>query len=72
MFEKKSKTELEALQNKLRAVTSEKEELQRQIRELASEVGMLAEAAGEGKLDTRGDASKFQGDFSGIVQGVND
>ncbi|MCD6334699.1 MAG: hypothetical protein J7M27_05135, partial [Candidatus Latescibacteria bacterium] len=71
MFEKKSNRELEALRNKLRAVTNEKEELQRQIRELASEVGMLTEAAVEGKLDTRGDASKFQGDFAGIVQGVN-
>jgi len=27
---------------------------------------------GEGKLDTRGDASKFGGDFGKIVQGVND
>ena len=39
---------------------------------LTSEMGMLAEAGAEGKLDTRGDASKFGGDFGKIVQGVND
>jgi methyl-accepting chemotaxis protein len=33
---------------------------------------MLADAAKEGKLDTRADASKHQGDFRAIVQGVND
>ena len=33
---------------------------------------MLADAGVEGKLDTRGDASKFGGDFGKIVQGVND
>ncbi len=38
---------------------------------LVAEMGALAEAGVEGKLDVRGDASKFGGDFSGIVQGVN-
>ncbi|MGB2727492.1 MAG: HAMP domain-containing protein, partial [Halobacteriota archaeon] len=42
------------------------------INGLTAEAGMLAEAAVEGKLDTRGDASKFGGDFAKIVQGVND
>jgi methyl-accepting chemotaxis protein len=57
---------------KFRAIVKEKDELQRQIKELASEVAMLVEAAVEGKLDTRGDAAKFGGDFGKIVQGVND
>ena len=33
---------------------------------------MLAKAAVEGKLATRADATKHQGDFREIVQGVND
>jgi len=39
---------------------------------LISEAGMLTKAAKEGQLDIRGDASKFSGDYAGIVQGVND
>ncbi len=38
---------------------------------LVSEAGMLVEAAVEGKLDTRGDADKFGGDFGKIIEGVN-
>ena len=41
------------------------------INGLTGEMGMLAEAAVEGKLDIRGDATKFGGDFGNIVQGVN-
>jgi methyl-accepting chemotaxis protein len=39
---------------------------------LVAEAAMLTEAVVEGKLDTRGDASKFSGDYARIVQGVND
>ncbi|MBW1833680.1 MAG: methyl-accepting chemotaxis protein, partial [Deltaproteobacteria bacterium] len=39
---------------------------------MTGEMGMMAEAAVEGKLDTRGDAEKFGGDFGKMVQGVND
>ena len=42
------------------------------INGLTAEAGMLREAAIEGKLDTRGDAKKFGGDFGKIVQGVNE
>ena len=42
------------------------------LRDLVSEVGMLSKTAVEGKLETRGDASKFQGGYHDIVQGVND
>ncbi len=42
------------------------------VRSLASEADMLTEAAVAGRLDTRGDASKFGGDFGKIVQGVNE
>jgi len=39
---------------------------------LVAEADMLTKAAVEGRLDTRGDAGKFTGDFGAIVQGVND
>ncbi|MFZ4860203.1 MAG: methyl-accepting chemotaxis protein, partial [Desulfuromonadaceae bacterium] len=38
---------------------------------LVKDAGMLAKAAAEGKLATRADASKHQGDFQKIVAGVN-
>ena len=39
---------------------------------LVADAAMLSKAAVEGKLATRADASKHQGDFRKIVQGVND
>ena len=42
--------------------------LRGQIREVASEVGGLVQAAVEGKLDTRGDPSKFEGELAQIVE----
>ena len=42
------------------------------IRALVSDANSLSKAAVEGKLATRADASKHQGDFQRIVAGVND
>ena len=42
------------------------------IRALVADANMLSKAAVEGKLATRADASKHQGDFQKIVVGVND
>jgi len=42
------------------------------INALVADAGMLRTAAIEGKLDTRADASKHQGDYQKIVQGVDD
>ncbi|HEX2958848.1 MAG TPA: methyl-accepting chemotaxis protein [Chitinispirillaceae bacterium] len=42
------------------------------IKSLVIDVGMLSKEAVEGKLTTRADASKHQGDFRKIVQGVDD
>jgi Methyl-accepting chemotaxis protein len=42
------------------------------INALVSDANMLSKAAVEGKLDTRADASKHQGDYRAIVEGVND
>jgi methyl-accepting chemotaxis protein len=42
------------------------------IRKLITDAGMLSKAAVEGKLSTRADAARHEGDFRKIVQGVND
>ena len=42
------------------------------IRALVADAGMLSEAAIAGKLATRADASRHQGDFRKIVAGVNE
>ncbi|MCK5684780.1 PAS domain-containing protein, partial [bacterium] len=42
------------------------------LNDLTSEMGTLAGAAVEGKLDTRGDVTKFNGEYATIVKGVND
>jgi methyl-accepting chemotaxis protein len=42
------------------------------VNALVADAAALATAAVEGRLDTRADASKHQGDFCKIVQGVND
>ncbi|MFH0968431.1 MAG: hypothetical protein V1862_12180, partial [Methanobacteriota archaeon] len=42
------------------------------IKALVSDTNMLSQAAVEGKLSTRADATKHQGDFQKIVKGVND
>jgi len=46
-------------------------ELGNQINLLGQETGKLAEAAGEGNLDYRGDNTKFKGDIAEIINGVN-
>ncbi|QTA87248.1 methyl-accepting chemotaxis protein [Desulfonema magnum] len=38
---------------------------------LVNDTNMLAQAATEGKLDTRADISRHKGDFSKVVEGVN-
>jgi methyl-accepting chemotaxis protein len=42
------------------------------VQAMIADAAMLSKAAVEGKLATRADASKHQGDFRTIVQGVND
>ncbi|CAK0777261.1 methyl-accepting chemotaxis protein [Gammaproteobacteria bacterium] len=42
------------------------------VNALVTDANLLSRAAVEGKLATRADASKHQGDFRKIVQGVND
>ena len=42
------------------------------VNALVADAGVLTKAAVEGKLATRADASKHQGDYRKVVQGVND
>ena len=48
------------------------EQVRTNINALVDDASLLAQAAVEGKLSTRADASRHQGDFRKIVQGVND
>ncbi len=41
------------------------------IKSLVEETNILADAAIEGKLSVRGDASKFQGEYAKVVEGIN-
>ncbi|MCX7169063.1 MAG: MCP four helix bundle domain-containing protein, partial [Proteobacteria bacterium] len=45
--------------------------MQGSVQALVKDAGMLADAAKAGKLSTRADASKHQGDFNRVVSGVN-
>ncbi len=45
--------------------------LKNNIGSLVTEANLLAKAAVDGKLDTRADASRHQGDYRKIVEGVN-
>ena len=45
--------------------------LMENLKALIADAEMLAKAAVEGKLETRADANKHQGDYQKIVQGVN-
>ncbi len=51
----------------VRAVAS----VQRAVQSMTADAAMLSTAAAEGKLATRADASKHQGDFQKVVTGVN-
>jgi len=42
------------------------------VNALVADAGLLSKAAVEGRLSTRADATKHQGDYRKIVQGVND
>ncbi len=48
------------------------EQVRTNLKELIKETGMLVEAAVKGKLDTRGDTSRFGGDYARIIGGIND
>ncbi len=47
------------------------EQVRRNLMALSDDANMLAEAAADGRVTVRADASKHQGDFRKIVEGVN-
>ncbi|MCD6202895.1 MAG: hypothetical protein J7I99_00855, partial [Methanophagales archaeon] len=58
------------LQTELERKEQELRELRQERDKLVSEVEKLSKAVVEGKLDTRGDVSKFKGGYAKIVQGI--
>jgi len=64
--------ELEKFPGKKAFINENIERLRVAVKALVVEANGLSQAAVEGKLATRADASKHQGDFRKIVQGVND
>jgi methyl-accepting chemotaxis protein len=54
------------------ALTQSVAAMQSAVKTMMADAHLLSQAAVEGKLATRADISKHQGDFAKIVQGVND
>lgn len=63
---------LERFPGKKAFVNEAVEEVRKNINALVVDVNMLAQAAVEGKLSTRADVTKHEGDFRKIVQGFNE
>ncbi|MEI6413443.1 MAG: methyl-accepting chemotaxis protein [Pseudomonadota bacterium] len=63
---------LERFPGKKRFINDAIEQTRANIKALIADAVMLSQAAVEGRLAIRADASKHQGDFRKIVQGVND
>jgi len=63
---------LEKFPGKKAFINDNIEQLRANLRALIADTNMLVTAALEGKLSTRADANKHQGDYRRIVQGVND
>ncbi|MDO9600373.1 MAG: nitrate- and nitrite sensing domain-containing protein [Azoarcus sp.] len=57
--------------NELGEIESALSDVQRNLHAMIDDAGMLATAAVEGKLATRADASRHEGDYRKIVEGVN-
>ncbi len=54
-----------------RDIRSNLEKVQQALKSLIADAGMLTQAAVEGKLSTRADAAKHEGDYRKIVDGMN-
>jgi methyl-accepting chemotaxis protein len=63
---------LEELPGKGKAINDKVSLLRGNVLNLIGDAQMLSKAAVEGKLATRADATKHQGDFRTIVEGMND
>ncbi|WP_017905985.1 HAMP domain-containing protein, partial [Pseudomonas asplenii] len=63
---------LERFPGKKAFINDSIETLRRNIQALIEDTQMLSQAALDGRLDTRADASRHEGDFRRIVNGIND
>jgi len=63
--------ELEKFPGKKAFINENIERLRMAVKALIAEVGVLSTASAEGKLATRADASKHQGDYRKFVEGIN-
>ena len=66
------KLSLEQLPGKKAFINTAIEQVRSNLMALSADVTMLAEAGRDGRISTRADASKHQGDFREIVAGVNE
>ena len=64
--------ELEQFPGKKRFINDTVEEVRENLKRVGADTVMLAESAASGKLNVRADASKHQGDYRKIVEGIND
>jgi len=64
--------ELEKFPGKKAFINENIERLRVAVKALITEVNLLSKASAEGKLATRADATKHQGDFRKFVEGVNE
>jgi len=62
---------LEVFPGKKRFINDNVEQVRTNIKALIADTGLLAQAATAGRLETRADATRHQGDFRRIVEGVN-
>ena len=62
---------MEQLPGKKRFINETIEQVRTNLKALIADANMLAKAAVDGRLGTRADGSKHQGDFRKIVEGVN-
>jgi methyl-accepting chemotaxis protein len=64
--------EMPQLPGKKKFINETIEQVRTNIKELVADALMLSQAAVDGKLSTRADATKHKGDYRKIVEGVND
>lgn len=64
--------ELEKFPGKKAFANKAVEQVRGNINALVEDTGLLAQAAREGRLNTRANASRHQGEFKKVVEGVND
>jgi methyl-accepting chemotaxis protein len=63
---------MEQLPGKKAFINETIETVRSRIKALVADTDLLVEAASQGKLDVRADASKHLGDYRKIIQGIND